>query len=88
MAALLACRLCPQARDALLASHQSRESAARLVLEELGLEAILHGNMALGEGTGAVALMPVLDMALAVYGGVHTFEQLGMAAYKRQGGTR
>lgn len=88
VAALLACRLCPQARDALLASHQSREPAARLVLEELGLEAILHGNMALGEGTGAVALMPVLDMALAVYGGVHTFEQLGMAAYTPQGGTR
>lgn len=86
VAALLACRLCPDARDFLLASHVSHEPAARLVLEELRLPAIIHGEMALGEGTGAVALLPLLDMALAVYSGVHTFDQMGMAAYTPQEG--
>ena len=84
VAALLACRLCPEVRDFLLASHVSREPAARLALDELGLPAIIHGEMALGEGTGAVALLPLMDMALSVYGGVHTFDQLGMAAYTPQ----
>ena len=37
--------------------------------------------MALGEGTGAVMLFPLLDMALAVYGSSHSFQNLGMAAY-------
>lgn len=88
VAALLACRLCPQVCEALLASHESREPAASLALKELGLPAIIKGGLALGEGTGAVALMPLLDMALAVYGGVHTFDQLGMAAYTPQEGTK
>ena len=42
--------------------------------------------MALGEGTGAVTLFPLLDMALRVYNGTHTFDDLGMEAYTPQGG--
>ena len=39
------------------------------------------------EGTGAVTLFPLLDMALRVYNGTHTFDDLGMEAYTPQGGT-
>lgn len=86
VAALLAVSLCPQARDFMLPSHISREPAARLVMERLGLEPIVHADMALGEGTGAVALFPLLDMAANVYRGTHTFCRLGMDAYTPQGG--
>lgn len=54
------------------------------VMEELALSPIIRGDLALGEGTGAVTLLPLLDMAQRVYAGVHTFERLGMEAYTPQ----
>ena len=39
-----------------------------------------------GEGTGAVAAMPLLDMALAVYQAASSFAQIGMAPYTPQEG--
>lgn len=83
-AALLAVRLCPAAADALLPSHMSREPAARLALDALGLRAPIVADLALGEGTGGVALLPLLDMALAVLNGEHSFASIGMEAYKDQ----
>ena len=85
-AALAAARLCPEAKGYMLPSHMSREATAARVMAELGLEPVIRADMALGEGTGAVALMPLLDMALRVYAGPHTFTSLGMAAYVPQGG--
>ena len=84
VAALTAVRLCPEARQCLLPSHMSREPAMVRIMEELNLQPILHADMALGEGTGAVALIPLLDMALRVYHGTHTFDDLGMDAYTPQ----
>ena len=81
-AALCAQRLCPAAKDYQLASHASAEPAGRMVLEALGLEAMLYAGMCLGEGTGAVAVMPLLDMALAVYREMSTFEQIHIDAYE------
>ena len=66
VAALIAQRICPQAGDYMIASHVSKEPAAHLILEALGKEAVLHGEMCLGEGSGAVALFPFLDMGVAV----------------------
>ena len=84
VAALTAVRLCPAAIDFMLPSHMSREPAMVRIMAELGMAPILHADMALGEGTGAVALIPLLDMALRVYHGPHTFDDLGMAAYTPQ----
>ena len=84
VAALTAVRMKPQARDFILPSHISREPAMARIMDELGMRPILHADMALGEGTGAVALIPLLDMALKVYHGPHTFDDLGMAAYTAQ----
>ena len=82
VAALVAARLCPAARPYMLASHLSMEPAAGPVLFELGLRPILHAGMRLGEGTGAVALLPLLDMAKAVFDGLLTYRDIGM-----EGGT-
>jgi len=84
VAALTAARICPKAVECMLPSHMSREPAMVRIMEELNLHPILHADMALGEGTGAVALIPMLDMALKVYHGPHTFDDLGMEAYTPQ----
>ncbi|MDR1421680.1 MAG: nicotinate-nucleotide--dimethylbenzimidazole phosphoribosyltransferase, partial [Coriobacteriales bacterium] len=78
VAALCAVRLCPAASYALLPSHLSAEPAACAVLAELGLEPIIHAGMHLGEGTGAVALIGLLDQAVAVYDKMITYADIGM----------
>ena len=84
VAALTAVRICPEAAAYMLPSHMSREPAMARIMAQLGMQPILHADLALGEGTGAVALIPLLDMALQVYHGPHTFDDLGMAAYTPQ----
>lgn len=86
ISALIAARLCPGSRCAMLASHTSAEPAAEMILRELGLTAVLHAGMKLGEGTGAVCVMPLLDMALAVYDGSAAFSDTGIEQYQPQGG--
>ena len=85
-AALAAYRLCPTVRDFILPSHMGHELPAVRIMEELRLSPIIHADLALGEGTGAVALLPLLDMTLKVYHSVHTFDGLGIKAYTEQGG--
>ena len=82
VAALVAARLCPAALDYMLASHASNEPAGRLVLEALGLKPVICAQMCLGEGTGAVAMMPLLDMALAMYGEMCSFDDYQIDAYE------
>lgn len=86
ISALIAARLCPNSRCAMLASHTSAEPAAAAILEELGLTAVLHAGMKLGEGTGAVCMMPLLDMALSVYHNSAAFTDTGIEQYQPQGG--
>ena len=82
VAALIAQRICPLAGEYMIASHVSKEPAARLILEALGKEAVIHGEMCLGEGSGAVALFPFLDMGIAVYDSMSTFEDIHVEQYE------
>ncbi len=82
--ALAAVRLCPAAQNAMLASHMSGEPAAEMLLGALSLKPLITAGMRLGEGTGAVALLPLLDLALAVYHGSSSFSDIGMDAYTPQ----
>lgn len=81
-AALTAAAICPACRDYMLGSHASNEPAGRMVLEALGLRPFLFAEMCLGEGTGAVAVMPLLEMGAAVYRGMCTFEATDIEAYQ------
>lgn len=85
VAALCALRLCPAAEKAVFASHVSAEPAGKLMLELLGKKTLLSAGMRLGEGTGAVAVMPLLDMALSVYRDSYTFAECGIEAYQPLG---
>ena len=82
-AALAAEKLVPGTKAYMLASHAGRGCTVRLILEELGLTPVLQADLALGEGTGAVLLKPLLDMALAVYNGDTLFSDLSMEPYRR-----
>ena len=84
VAALIAARLCPGARAAMIASHCSAEPAAQQILQELGLKAVLNAGLKLGEGTGAVCMMPLLDLALAVYHDSAAFTDTGIEQYTPQ----
>lgn len=83
-AAMLAVCFSAKAADALLPSHMSHEPGGHAALDALGLRAPIVADMALGEGTGGVALLPLLQMALAVLNGEHSFESIGMEAYTEQ----
>ncbi|MDO4276145.1 MAG: nicotinate-nucleotide--dimethylbenzimidazole phosphoribosyltransferase [Eubacteriales bacterium] len=82
VAALTAVRLCPAVSDYIIPSHMSKEPASRLILEALGKDPVLHGDMCLGEGTGAVALFPILDLGAEVYNSMSTFEDINMDQYE------
>ena len=53
-----------------------------LLLEKLGLEAPMEAGMHLGEGSGALMLMPLLEIAREVYNSGQDFERLGIEAYQ------
>lgn len=82
VAALAAAAICPRVQAYMLASHVSKEPAARMILDRLGLSATLYADMCLGEGTGAVAYFPILDMACAVYNGMSTFQEVNIEEYQ------
>jgi hypothetical protein len=48
------------------------------------MEPVIDGELALGEGTGAVLLFPLLDMALRVYQKRTTFSDLRLSPYERR----
>ena len=83
-AALCAARLCDRARKAMLASHVSAEPAGAALLQALGKRPLITAGLRLGEGSGAVAAMPLLDMALAVYRECYSFAEGGIEPYTPQ----
>ena len=84
--ALTAARINPDVTQSILPGTVSKEPADRLIMQALDMEPVIHAQTALGEGTGGVLLLPLLDMALRVYNGPHTFSNLGMDAYTPQEG--
>jgi nicotinate-nucleotide--dimethylbenzimidazole phosphoribosyltransferase len=86
VSALIAARLCPASLNSMLASHVSDEPAGLMLLDALELRPMIKAEMRLGEGTGAVALLPLLDLALCVYHGSSSFSDIGMDAYTPLGG--
>lgn len=83
VAALAASRLCPASVSYMIASHRGKEPACEYILKELKLHPVIYANLALGEGTGAVLLFPMLDMAYEVYRENSTFEDIRIEAYHK-----
>ena len=82
-AALCADGIVPGCREYMLASHTGAELGMGYVLRHLGLSEVIRADLALGEGTGAVMLFPLLDMAMEVFRGSSTFDEIGVEQYRR-----
>ncbi len=78
-AALVAEDMADGARAWWAAGHRSTEPAHGLALTRLGLEPILDLRMRLGEGSGALAALPVLRAAVAALADMSTFAEAGVS---------
>jgi len=63
----------------MLASHLSLEQGHRSMLETIGLSPMIHMDMRLGEGTGAVLAFHFLDAAANIMREMATFESAGVS---------
>ncbi len=77
-AALIAARLCPAVRGYLIASHRSVEPGHQAILRELELRPLLDLEMRLGEGTGAVLAMHLVEASLRIAREMATFTAAGV----------
>jgi len=78
-AAVIAAGLEPAVRGYLIAGHRSEEPGHKLLLDHLGLAPVLKLEMRLGEGSGAVLAMPVIESAVALYSQMMTFASAGVS---------
>ncbi len=83
VAALAAERLKPGVREFLIPSHRSKEPAAELMLKELRMQPVIDASLALGEGTGAVMMFGLLDLAMALYQSGTSFSEMEIEPYTR-----
>jgi nicotinate-nucleotide--dimethylbenzimidazole phosphoribosyltransferase len=75
--ALTADRIEPGAAAWYAAGHRSTEPAQTLALAKLGLQPLLELDMRLGEGSGAVAAVPIVRSASALLREVALLSELG-----------
>jgi nicotinate-nucleotide--dimethylbenzimidazole phosphoribosyltransferase len=83
-AALLAAELNPMIGKYLFAGHVSVEQGHRLILERLGLSPLLDLRLRLGEGTGAVLAMSIIEAALSMHCEMATFAEAGVSTREEQ----
>ncbi|PJB31413.1 MAG: nicotinate-nucleotide--dimethylbenzimidazole phosphoribosyltransferase [Deltaproteobacteria bacterium CG_4_9_14_3_um_filter_65_9] len=77
--ALIAQGLAPRAADYMIAAHKSVEAGHRIALRQLGKDPLLDLGLRLGEGTGAVLAMPIVEGAVRVLTEVATFEEAAVS---------
>jgi nicotinate-nucleotide--dimethylbenzimidazole phosphoribosyltransferase len=77
-AALVALRIAPAAKDYMFFAHMSAEPGHRKFFEGEGLRPILDFGMRLGEGTGAVIAMQIIEDAVAIISEMATFAEAGI----------
>ena len=83
VAALAASYIAPGCERYMIASHRGREKGCEAALSRLGLKSLINADMALGEGTGAVMIIPVIDMVYRVYNSGTSFETAQIQQYRR-----
>jgi nicotinate-nucleotide--dimethylbenzimidazole phosphoribosyltransferase len=78
-AVLVAQGLRPHVVQRCVAAHESAEPGHRLLLEALGLEALLKLDLRLGEGSGAALAWPLLESACRILREMASFESAGVS---------
>ena len=83
VAALIAERMVVGVKEYYIASHKGREGGHAAALKELGLKAFIDADMALGEGTGGIMALPLIDMVLDFYNNASVFKDIKVNEYER-----
>jgi nicotinate-nucleotide--dimethylbenzimidazole phosphoribosyltransferase len=78
--AIIAYHLNPIVKDYIFTSHQSVEPGHEILFQLLKQPPLFDFGMRLGEGTGAVLAMSLLDAAVKIYSQMATFEQAGVSS--------
>jgi nicotinate-nucleotide--dimethylbenzimidazole phosphoribosyltransferase len=78
-AALVAVGMAPAAVDACTAGHRSAEPGHAVALQHLGLRPLVDLELRLGEGTGAVLALPLVQAAVRALAEMATFDSAGVA---------
>jgi len=78
-AALAAAALAPDAVAACFAGHRSAEPGHAIALEYLGLRPLVDLGLRLGEGTGALLALPLVQSAARALRDVATFDSAGVS---------
>ena len=82
--AALAVRLAPAVSPFLIAAHQSVEPGHRALLEYLELQPLVNLDLRLGEGSGAILALPILDAAVATLNEMATFGEANVSGPDRE----
>jgi nicotinate-nucleotide--dimethylbenzimidazole phosphoribosyltransferase len=77
-AALAACAIAPGAACCLVAGHRSAEPGHTVTMEYLGLRPLVDLDLRLGEGTGALLALPIVQSAVRALRDVATFDSAGV----------
>lgn len=78
---LAASKLYPEVLDYAIFGHQGDESGHKLMLQAMNADPILHLNLRLGEGSGAVCAYPILDSAVRMINEMDNFQSVGVTKY-------
>lgn len=78
---LAASKLYPEVLDYAIFGHQGDESGHKLMLQAMNADPILHLDLRLGEGSGAVCAYPILDSAVRMINEMDNFQSVGVTKY-------
>ncbi|MDE6770484.1 MAG: nicotinate-nucleotide--dimethylbenzimidazole phosphoribosyltransferase [Muribaculaceae bacterium] len=78
---LAASQLYPTVMDYAIFGHQGDESGHKLMLEAMGVKALLHLDLRLGEGSGAVCAYPIIDSAVRMINSMDSFRSVNVTKY-------
>lgn len=82
-AALTAARIAPGSIGYMISSHRSQELGHAAALQQLGLKPLIDLDLRLGEGTGALLALPLLDAAVRILNDMATFDEAGVSDRQR-----
>lgn len=77
--AMIAAAICPQVKDYLISGHNSQELGHILMLEYLGIKPVVDLDFRLGEGTGAVVAISIVEAACKILAEMATFAEAGVS---------
>lgn len=78
---LAATQFYPQILDYAVFGHQGDESGHKLMLDAMGVKAILHLDLRLGEGSGAVCAYPIVESAVRMINRMDSFQSVNVTKY-------